>query len=447
MVKLSTNPYKGSRDWYPEDMRLRGYIFKVWHKVARSYGYERYDAPIVEPLEIYEAKSGKELVGEQTYQFTDRGERRVTIRPEMTPSVSRMIAARRQEVALPARWYSIAQFMRYERPQRGRDREFWQLNCDIFGVEGVSAEAEIITLADKIMQEFGAKNDMYVIRVNNRRIVNQMMAQFLELDAVGAQLMIKLFDRRHKIAPEAFRDQAADIFGPGKAEAGLRKLAQLIVAKSMADLPEELRDSEAVKEVQELFTQLERRGVKSAVFDISLMRGLDYYTGMVFEVFDTHPENPRSLFGGGRYDGLVGLFDAEPVSAVGFAPGLSTTELFLETHKLVPKLNSTTDIYIVVIGDSQRGAEKLADQLRAEGVNVEVDITERKIDKQLKTAVKKDIPYIVFVGEDELSREIYNVKNIITGEEQKLSFERIVSKVRDKRLAPEDDEFDILDVN
>lgn len=447
MAALSSEPYKGARDWYPEEMRLRNYIFSTWHRVVTSYGYEAYDAPLLEPIDIYAAKSGQELVSEQTYVFTDRGERRVAIRPEMTPSVSRMIAARRQEISMPARWYSIGQFMRYERPQRGREREFWQLNCDLFGLDGPLAEAEIIAIGDRIMKSFGAQSDMYTIKINNRRIINFLMAQYLELDAVQAQLMIKLFDRKNKIASEAFRDQAIDIFGPESAKVGLQKLAQLVAAKTMADLPEMLRESDAVSEIQELFTHLERAGVKNAVFDITLMRGLDYYTGTVFEFYDTHPENNRALFGGGRYDGLIGLFGAEPVSAVGIAPGLTTTELFLKTHELVPELGSTTDIYLIVVGDALRGAQRVAADLRSEGINVELDFTGRKIDKQLKTAVKKRIPYILVVGEDELKLEVYPLRNTATREEEKLSVERIVSAVRDHRSAPtRDDPFDVADL-
>ena len=448
MASLSYESYKGARDWYPEDMRLRNYIFRTWRKVVRSYGYEAYDAPLIEPLEVYAAKSGQELVNDQTYQFIDRGERRVAIRPEMTPTVSRMIAARRQEIAYPARWYSIAQFMRYERPQRGREREFWQLNVDIFGAEGALAEAEIIGLGDQLLKAFGATDDMYTIRVNNRKLINFMMAHYLGLDVVQAQLMTKLFDHKNKIAPEAFRDQAIDIFGDDVAPAGLQKIAQLLAAKSMADLPESIRDSEAVREVQDLFTHLERAGIKSAIFDITLMRGLDYYTGTVFEFFDTHPENNRSLFGGGRYDGLVGLFGAEPIDAVGFAPGLTMTELFLKTHNLIPKMHSTTDIYMIILGDSLKGAMKLATNLRSEGVNVEVDFTGRKIDKQLKSAIKKNIPYLMFIGEDELSSELYTLKNTITSDEQKLSFERVISTVRDRRQKSSsgEDDFDISDV-
>lgn len=447
MTSLSFEPYKGTRDWYPADMRLRNHIFHVWQTVARRYGYEAYDAPLLEPIDIYEAKSGQELVGEQTYQLTDRGERRVAIRPEMTPSVSRMVAARQQEIAMPARWYSIAQFMRYERPQRGREREFWQLNADLFGLDGPLADAEVISMGADILTELGATKEMYTIKINNRRIVNLMMAQYLELDAVQAQLMIRLFDRKNKIAPEAFRDQAIEIFGNDSAPQGLQRLAQLLAAKSMADLPEIIRDSDAVRDVQELFTQLERAGVKNAIFDITLMRGLDYYTGTVFEFFDTHPENARALFGGGRYDGLVGLFGGEPVGAVGVALGLSMTELFLQTHKLAPKLYSTTDIYMIVIGDTLRSAQKLAIRLRKEGVNVELDITGRKMDKQLKTAVKKQIPYILFIGEDEVAKEMYQLKDTVTSKEEKLSFERLVTTVRDRRTHYSEDSDDDLYFN
>ena len=442
MSTLSPQPYKGTRDYYPEDKRVQNYIFDTWTKTVQKFGYEEYGAPTLEPLEVYTAKSGQELANEQTYSFTDRGGRVVAIRPEMTPTISRMVAARRQELPYPARLYSIANFMRYERPQRGREREFWQLNVDIFGVDNVLAEAEIITLSSATMKAFGAKDDMYTIKVNNRQLINFMMSQYLGLDAVQAQLMIKLFDRKHKISAEEFRDQAIEIFGEELAPEGLKKISALLMAKSMAELPQEIRDSTSVKEVQELFTQLERAGVKNAIFDITLMRGLDYYTGTVFEVYDQDPENNRSLFGGGRYDGLVGLFGAEPLSAVGVAPGLTMTELFLRSHKLLPDFTSTTEVYIVVLGDTLKEAMKLADTLRSEGVNTELDITGRKLDKQLKTAVKKQIPYMVFVGEDEVASELYSFKDTGSAEEQKLSPERIISAIKDRRrsLGASDDD-------
>lgn len=430
MSALSSQSYKGTRDYYPEDKRVQNYIFSVWHKVSRSFGYEEYGAPTLEPLEIYTAKSGQELANEQTYTFTDRGGRIVAIRPEMTPTISRMVAARRQELSYPARLYSIANFMRYERPQRGREREFWQLNVDIFGADGVAAEAEIITLADNIMKEFGANSQNYVIKINNRKLINFMMAQYLGLDASQAQFMIKLFDRKDKISVQDFSNQATEIFGD-QATVGLQKIETLLQAKSMADLPVEIRDSSSVREVQELFTLLERAEVKSLVFDITLMRGFDYYTGMVFEVYDTHPENNRALFGGGRYDGLVGLFGAESISAVGMAPGGTMMEKFLEVHNLLPAQHSTTDVYVAVLGDTAREAGKFVRDLRNEGINVELDISGHKLDKQIKAVVKKAIPYIMFIGEEEVKSGLYTIKDIAKSQEYKLNFAGIVDLIRE----------------
>ena len=437
-MALSTQPYKGARDFYPEDKRVQNYIFAKWAQIAERYGYEDYGAPTLEPYELYAAKSGQELVNEESYLFTDRGGRQVMIRPEMTPSVSRMVAGKRQELAYPARWYSIANFMRYQRPQRGRLREFWQINCDIFGVETIDAEVELITMADEIMKAFGATDKMYTIKINSRHLVNFLMADYLELDVVQSQLMIKLFDRKDKIAPEDFRDQAMEIFDADKAKDGLRKIAALFAAKSMGDLPREILDSNAIGQVQTLFTLLREHGVKSATFDIGLMRGLDYYTDIVFEVFDTNPENARSLFGGGRYDGLVGLFGVEPVPTAGYAIGDVTFTDFLETHKLLPKVGTKTEVYMVVLGDSLKGAQKLASRLRGEGVNVEVDITGRKLDKQIKTAVKKGIPFLLFVGQKELDEEMYTLKDLAKEKEHKLSFSRLVTTVKDYRHLDED---------
>lgn len=439
MSMLSSQPYKGTRDYYPADKRVQNYIFDTWKRVARSFGYEEYGAPMLEPLEVYAAKSGDELANDQTYAFADRGGRTVAIRPEMTPSISRMVAAKRQELAYPARLFSVANFMRYERPQRGREREFWQLNVDIFGVDGALPEAEIITMGAEFIKAFGATDDMFTIKINNRKVINFMMAHYLGLDAIQSQLMIKLFDRKNKIPNETFRDQAIEIFGEDAAPKGLAKISKLLMAKNMSELPEEIRDNEAVKEVQELFSLLAQAGVNNAAFDITLMRGLDYYTGTVFEFYDTSPENNRSLYGGGRYDGLVGLFGAEPISAVGMAPGLTMTELFLGTHKLLPDFPSTTEVYVVVLGDVLRGAMEFASRLRSEGVNVELDFTGRKPDKQLKTAVKKNIPFLVFVGEQELETGQYSFKDTASSKEEKLSFERLVSHVKDRRRKPQDE--------
>lgn len=441
MASLSSQPYKGTRDYYPADKRVQNYIFSIWRETAERFGYEEYGTPLIEPIDLYAAKTGQEIVNEQTYQFIDRGGRTVAIRPEMTPSVSRLVAGQRQEMGYPARLYSIAQFMRYERPQHGREREFWQLNLDMFGVNTVEADAEIILISDAIMRSFGASNKMYTIRINHRQLINFMMVEYLGLDIIQSELMIKLFDRKDKITPEQFEEQAAEIFGPELQTTGMARIKILLGATSMADLPLELRESTPVREVAELFARLHEAGVTSAKFDISLMRGFDYYTGMVFEVFDNHPDNNRSMFGGGRYDGLVGLFGVEPIPTVGMAPGATTTENFLRAHNLLPDFESTTDVYMIVLGeDTLKGAQRVATALRAEGVRVAVDITNRKLDKQIKAAVKMRVPYMLFVGEKELGEELYRLKDVKSEDEKVLGVERIVTTVADYRRRNNDDD-------
>ena len=428
MTTLSSQPYKGTRDYYPEQKRVQNHIFNTWRTVVERFGYEEYGAPILEPLDIYAAKSGNELVNDQTYVFTDRGGRTVAIRPEMTPTISRMVAARRQEMAYPARLYSIANFMRYERPQRGREREFWQLNVDLFGVDEIAADVEVIAIADAILKEFGAGEGDYIIRVNNRKFIHFMMAQYLGLDIVAAGLMTKLFDRRGKITEQDFEEQAALILGEGASEQ-IPKIKQIIDAKTIEELPKELQESTSLDEIKAVFAGLAKQGVTNAVFDATLMRGLDYYTGTVFEAFDTHPDNNRSLFGGGRYDGLVGLFGAEPLSAVGMAPGNTMIENFLAVHNLLPADRSLTDVYIVVIGTALDGANEVAVELRKAGIKTEVDITGRKLDKQLKTALKKLIPNVLFIGESEVEQGVYTLKNLAAETEEKLTVQEIIAKL------------------
>jgi histidyl-tRNA synthetase len=286
MSKLGTDPYKGVRDFYPEDMAIQNYIFKIWREVVESFEYVEYSASILEPSELYKSKTSEEIVNEQMFTFTDRGGREVALRPEMTPTLARMVAARRRNLKFPLRWYSIPNVFRYERPQRGRRREHWQLNCDLIGIAGVEAEIEIISLAHAIMKAFGAKDEDFEIQVNSRKAI-----------------------------PEGVTMET------------IRKI----------DRGEELDISiDETLEIRTLLEKLNRKDIQNAKFNPKIVRGFDYYTGMVFEVFDTHEENRRSLFGGGRYDNLLEIFDVEPIPAVGFGMGDITIRDFLETHKLKP---------------------------------------------------------------------------------------------------------------
>lgn len=428
MNDLSKQPYKGARDFYPKDKRLQKWLFSKWRKVVESYGYEEYDAPILEMTELYTAKSGDELVNEQTYSFTDRGGRKVSIRPEMTPTVSRMVAGRRQELGYPTRWYSIPNLWRYERPQRGRLREHWQLNVDLFGVSTVDADLELIMIANDIMKELGASSEQYTIKINSRQLVDIIMADYLSLDMQDAHKLKILLDKKEKMSEEAYETEARSITG---SDENWKKLNDLISAKSMADLPDEIKSSDPIKEVQILFTLLKDNGIKNAVFEVELMRGFDYYTDIIFEIHDNNEENNRSLFGGGRYDGLVGLFGVDPVPTVGFGMGDVAIMNFLEVNDLLPQLQSETDVYLVVIGDVLREAQGIANILREGGVNVAVDISNSKVDKQLKNASKKGIKHVMFVGEDELNTEEFTLKDMETGEEHKHTLNEIKDSLED----------------
>jgi len=433
-MDLSTQPYKGARDFYPEDKRLQNYIFSTWRTVVERYGYEEYDAPIIELTDVYRAKSGEEIVSEQAYSFEDRGGRDVTIRPEMTPTVSRMVAGRRQELGYPLRWYSIPNLWRYERPQKGRLREHWQLNVDIFGVPTIDAELELILIANDIMREFGAKDEQYSIKINSRKLSSLIMADYLELDADASNMMRRLLDRQDKMPSEVFFKEAESIFEDGAGTAAINKLKTLTTAKSMADLPKSLRESQPVKEIQLLFTLLKDNNISNAVFDVSLMRGLDYYTDIVFELYDNNTDNARSIMGGGRYDGLVGLFGAEPVPTAGFGWGDVTLEDFLSTHKLIPDFRSATDVYIVVLGDMLREAQGVANLLRQEDINVAVELSaDKKVDKQIKNAVKKNIPFAMFIGADELSSEKSPLKDLAAKKESKLSIKEVIEKIKSSK--------------
>lgn len=412
-MKLPTQPYKGTRDFYPEDMRLRKWMFGKWRDVLESFGYEEYDGPVLESLDLFTAKTSEEIVNEQSFNFEDRGGRKIIMRPEMTPTVSRMVAKKRQELGYPLRLYSIPNCFRYERQQRGRLREFWQLNADIFGVEGVEADIENIMLADAIMQAFGAKRDQYEIRINSRVTLDAKISQ--AKPKAEKNEILSFLDKKDKMSPDEFAEKLSDY---------VSDTASLLKWLQSDDIEEQSQD------LKQVIKTLNQYGVSNAKFDPAIIRGFDYYTDIVFEVFDKNPDNNRSMFGGGRYDGLVGEFGVEPVPTVGFGMGDVTFANFLESNNLIPKLETETDIYIIPIGADLAACQKLAQELRQKGLNVAVDISGKKLDKQIKTADKKGIKNVLFVGQDELAKGQYNLKNLETGQEQTLTVEQIFQTIK-----------------
>lgn len=421
-MSLELKSYKGTRDVYPEDMRVRNYIFNTFRNTLQSFGYEEYTAPTIEPIELYAAKTGEEIVNEQTYSFSDRGNRKVAIRPEMTPSIARMVAARRQEMPYPARLFSVANFMRYEQPQKGREREFWQINYDVFGSNSIKSDVEVITIADASMKALGAKENMYNIKINDRELIDWFMKDYLKLDDKKALGMIKLLDRKAKMNAEDFNKTAIEIIGTER----LGKVNDLFSIESIDLAPEWLVNSGKFNRINDVYNQLNNSGVK-VEFDMTIMRGFDYYTGVVFEVFDNNPNNNRSMFGGGRYDGLVGLFGVEDLPVVGAAIGETTMIEFLKTWELLPRLKPSTQVFIVELDNAD--SSKIARKLRAKGVNVAIESVDRKIDKTIKSVSKMGLEWLLFVGEDELKTGRYKLKNLLTREENDLSIDEIVEKV------------------
>ena len=410
---LSTDPYKGVRDFYPADWARLGGMFVRIRETLLAWGYEEYNASPLERAELYEAKTSEEIVNEQTYIFTDRGDRRVTLRPEMTPTLARMVAGKRRELAFPLRWFSIGNRFRYERPQRGRLREFYQADVDIIGLPEGEADIEIVRLASEILKAFGATEKDFVIRVNSCALLNAACkAAGLKGDAVRQYL--RLLDKKSKMTPEAFKAARESI--------STKDPLSLIEPKAMEPFVRGLKEC----------------GVSNVVFDASITRGFDYYTGMVFEIFDTDPANPRAMFGGGRYDGLVALFGGEQIPAVGFAIGEVTLDNFLETHGLTPKEDGDKPQLYLGTPSARDipAAQAFADMLRKEGCRVFVNLTNRPLGDQVKDAVKRSIPFFVAYGADEVANKTMHLKTLATGEEIHLPVSELPSYLQSSFKSP-----------
>ncbi len=425
-MNLPTQPYKGARDFYPEDKRLQDYLFQTIRRVVASYGYEEYNAPILEPLELYKAKSGNEIVNEQTYSFTDRGGREVAIRPEMTPSVSRMVAAKRQQLAYPIRWFSIPNLWRYERPQRGRLREHWQLNVDMFGVTSVDAELELIILTDRLYKTFGADESMYQIKINHRQLIDYIFKEIFYLNETQAHSLAKLIDKKAKISQNDFIDGIDEIFTADQKKAGLtEKALGILNCRSLSDLPEQIKNIESFQQLCQVLSRCRELSIANINFDISIMRGFDYYSGLVFEVYDSHPDNNRSMMGGGRYDGLVGLFGVEPVPTVGFGLGDATLTNFLQLHNLLPQPKNPLDVYVLLPETADRKVYQVVEQLRSLGINAAIDFSGRKLKDQIKAALKHQANYALIVGPKEIANKRYTLRDLNNQSESELTIKEV----------------------
>ncbi len=421
---LSNQEPKGTSDWLPEEFSVRKYIFDTWRRVCERYGFEEYLTPLVESSEIYRAKSGEDIGGKELVTFTDLGGRELSIRPEMTPSVTRLVTKIYAASPKPLKYFSIANFMRNEKPQRGRNREFWQLNCDIFGTDALASDIEILQLALDIMLEFDPPQESFVLAVSNRKLINAA----LELSGAGRLagdkklLVVRTLDKWDKLNEAEISGRFQDAGLDKKAEGILRKF---MTSKSLEELTgklPELKDDFGLAETSRILKALDDLGYGDWVeFNPAVIRGFDYYDGLVFEVFDKNPENIRAMFGGGRYNGLAEIFGAKNFPAIGFAPGDETTKLFLESWDLLDKIKEEMPerYYLPLLDDKLvPSLNRLAKELRGQGKNVLIGLEAQKIGKALEFANKKKIAKVVILGEEEMEKKIYKIKDMMSGEEK-----------------------------
>ncbi|MFP4174519.1 MAG: histidine--tRNA ligase [Halobacteriales archaeon] len=415
---------KGFRDFYPDEQSARREVFDTVRETARAYGFDEVAAPSLEPLGLYEVKSGEEIVDE-TYSFEDKGGRQVTMTPELTPSLVRMYVAREQEMSKPVRWFASPKLWRYEQPQSGRLREFYQPNFDIFGASEVEADAEIIATAGAVLRNLGL-SDEYELRVSHRGVVRGLVSS-LGVDDETASAVHRTVDKAERLDEDEIRTRLVDAGLDKNSVETVLRLTRLDGWKAVDEVLdvvdlEETRD--AVERLGALSDTLDSYGVET-VFDPSIVRGMDYYTGVVFECFDTDGDL-RAIFGGGRYDTLVEEFGGPSTPAVGFGIGDATLELLMKQAGVWPDEETTVDYYVAVIGDVRETATRVAESLRDEGNEVEIDVTGRGFSGQLEHADSVGATRTVIVGERDLTNDEVTVKEMESGEQEQRPVEEFV---------------------
>lgn len=411
---------KGTREFYPEQMALRNFIYEKVRAASQAFGYQEYDAPFIESIDLYTAKSGEELVKKQSFTFEDRGGDFVTLRPELTPSLARMIAAKQNELTYPVRWWSFGPFWRYEQPQKGRSREFFQWNIDMLGVNSPQADAELLAVAATFLKSVGLSPDQATIYVNNRRLMDS------EFDKLGIPNekrldVSNLVDRRSKMEASKWDAYALEL--------GLNQ-TQLDGLKNILSNFELWKESD---ELTKLFSALEALGVGDYVkYDPNIMRGLLYYTGTVFEAFDTSGSLKRAILGGGRYDNLLADVGGQPLSGVGFAMGDVVMGIILQEKGLLPEFNPTPADVLVTLFDETFVSKSfaLSAQLRNAGINTLVFPEVAKLQKQFKFADKMKIKVALVLGPDEEAQGMVVVKNLENGEQVQVKKEALVESVK-----------------
>jgi len=429
-MALNKQPYRGTRDFFPKDKRVRDYLFSVMTKTAESFGYESYDGPLLEEVELYKAKSGEELINEQIYSFTDRGERFVAIRPEMTPTVARMVSQIHRESSKPLRWFSIPNLMRYEKPQRGRVREHWQLNCDVFGAPGRLGEVEILQVAVELFQNYGANSSHFEILLNDRAIVDAVFKSMMKATEEQTYRLYKIVDKAKKTTHEALHKMVSEVGLNSEAENIFYHYLQLSTFEGVGSFLEAHNQTD-IANLFANFVELTKKTSLSEYlkYDPTIVRGLDYYTGIVFEIFDKHPDNRRALCGGGAFANLLQIFNEDQLPGVGFGLGDVTLRDFLEVHNLLPNFDiPVNDIFLTFQEeDGLEATLKLAQLLRKNNLKVVTSLEALKFKKVFPIAEKKGVKFVTLMGSDELAKNQIQLKNLTSKEQHSLDLNDLES--------------------
>ena len=437
--KFSTNPLRGMEDYYPEDLREERWIIEMIRDVAELYSYEEFESPQLEPIEIFAAKSSEELVNEQSFIVEKKEGERLILIPELTPSLARMVAARSQELKKPIRWFSVPTCFRYERPQRGRKRSFKQVNFDILGEESLYADLEIFNIIVDIFSRFGATSEQYQIYFNNRRFIDAVCELILKVPKEKIPLIYKVLDKADKMDSSEYEKYILENFQDETIIQGIYKLKE---AQNLKDLmskfegiPEEFYNSKGYLELNNFVKILEESEISEyAAFSPSVVRGLDYYTGIVYEVFDTGEENRRSIFGGGRYDDLLSLFSEDRITGTGFGLGILMLSLFLKTYNLIPeeikKMEYSDTIYIASINREVASyALKLSKTIREEDFPCIVDYRFASLKNQLAKANEIGVLITLIIGPNEMEENKVTIKNMISEKQKTIKIGELLEEI------------------
>ena len=420
MMKSIIQPLKGTRDFYPDAMAIRRWMLSAIQLVSESFGYQEYEAPFLESIDLYAAKSGEELVNQQSFVFPDRGGDLITLRPEMTPSLARMVAQRQNQLVFPLRWWSFGPFWRYEKPQKGRTREFFQWNIDLIGADSPEADAELIAVAANFFRSVGLTPQDVVIFVNDRSLTNSTL---INLGVSSDKLVdcLALIDRRGKMGPGEWETYAHEI---GLTQDQFNGLVNILANKEL------WKESPRLVAI---FDSLELLGVIDYVqYDPNIIRGLLYYTSTVFEAFDRRGEVRRAILGGGRYDNLLSAVGGEPLPAVGFAMGDLVISLILENYKLIPPTLATSPavlLFTVFDQELKKSSLQFASELRQAGVKVSCYPELAKLPKQFKYADRIGVRLVLVIGPDEDAHGEVTIKDLKHGSQQTISRQDAITKI------------------